>query len=340
MSYRRIKWMLSFSFLIVALSIFPVVGTAQDDPTEARKTLIQQFNEQALNAGDLDMMDDVYAADYVNHGFTEDLDLEGYKAMIDAWRAAMPDFSSTVEVLIAEGEFAASRVRYSGTVENEWQMGETVIAPTGETVEWTLNIMHRFNEDNQIVEDFTAFDLLDLLTQLDAAPLPDLITEALDLRENTPIVMEEVVEPISEEMLITQADAFIHIIEDAINDGDLTAIDTYMAEDYQAHEPFGEFTRQEFRDIIETFRAVVPDLHVDIEALVVEDDWLAARLIYIGTFANGMETPILPIPANNQEIRFIINVFVHFEEGIPVEDFKEYNRLGWLQQLGVTMTSS
>jgi predicted ester cyclase len=340
MFYRRVKWIASFSFLVFVLSIFPIVSTAQDDATETHKTLIQQFNEQALNAGELGMMDAAFAPDYVNHGFSEDLSLEDYKAMIETWRAAMPDFSVTIEVLIAEGDFAASRVRYTGTVENEWQIGDITAAPTGETVEWTLNIIHRFNEDNQIVEDFTAFDLLDLLTQLDAAPLPDLITQALVLRDNVPAVMEEVTEPISEETLAIQVEAFTHIIEDAINNGDLTAIDTYMAEDYQTHEPFGDLTRDDFRAVIEGFRTVVPDLHVDIDALLVEDDWLAARLIYTGTFANGMDTPVLPIAANNQQIRFIINVFVNFEDGVPVEDFKEYNRLGWLEQLGVTMTES
>lgn len=55
--------------------------------------------------------------------------LADYKTSI----AAMPDFQ------------AASRVVYGGT-----------LSPTGARVEWTLNILHRFNEQGQLVEDFTA----------------------------------------------------------------------------------------------------------------------------------------------------------------------------------------
>src|SRR5690349_5353200 len=159
MFYRRVKWMLSFSFLIAVLSLFPVVTTAQDNPVETHKSLIEQVNEQALNAGGLDILDDIFAPDYVNHGFGDDLNLEDYKAMVEAMRAAMPDFTATIEVLIAQDDWAASRVRYSGTVENDWQMGEMLIPATGEHVEWTANIMHHFNEDNQVIEDFTAVDL-------------------------------------------------------------------------------------------------------------------------------------------------------------------------------------
>ncbi len=109
MLYRRV---ISFLFLLFVLSVFPAISAAQDDAAEAHKTIIRGFYDEAVNAGNVDLMDEVFAADYVNYGFGEDLDVEGFKAMIESLRTAMPDFAAIVEVLIAEDEWAASRVRY------------------------------------------------------------------------------------------------------------------------------------------------------------------------------------------------------------------------------------
>jgi predicted ester cyclase len=320
--HARYKIWVQFLLIALILGGLTYTAAAQDDMGESHKALIRQVYEEAFNGGDFAVIDANYAADYVNHGLGDDVDVEGFKAYIEELRAALPDFAATIEVLIAEGEWAATRVAYSGTFENEWVFEGEVIPPTGEPVEWTLNILHHFNEQGQLAEDFTAFDQLGLLIQMDASPLPNLITDLLE-REVVHAAMEETV---SEGLAETQAAAFRHVIDDAINNGDLTAIDTYMAEDYQLHEPLGDYNRQQFRDIIEGFRTIVPDLHVDIDALVIEGDWLASRLIYTGTFTEDVDAGVIFVEATNAPIRFIINVFVRFDTlGVPVEDFKEYN---------------
>jgi predicted ester cyclase len=319
-----------FLFIALILGGLTFSAAAQDDMGESYKSLIRQVYAEAFNAGDFAVIDANYAADYVNHGLGDDVDVEGFKAYIEELRAALPDFEATIEVLIAEGEWAATRVAYSGTFENEWVFEGEAIPPTGEPVEWALNILHRFNEDGQIVEDFTAFDQLGLLIQLDASPLPNLISELLE-RDVVHAVMEE---PVYEGERETQVAALRHIIDDAINNGELDAIDTYMVEDYQLHEPLGDYNRQQFRDIIAGFRTIVPDLHVEIDTVVIEGDWLATRLIYAGTFTTDLEADVIVVEATNAPIRFIINVFIRFDaEGVGVEDFKEYNLLAWLRQL-------
>ena len=132
-------------------------------------------------------------------------------------------------------------------------------------------------------------------------------------------------------------EALGHVIYDALDQGDLTAIDTYMSDDYQTHEPFGDFSREQFRQVVEVFRATVPNLFVDIDVMVAEGDWLAARLVYTGTFANPLDLGGIVLPPTHEPILFVINVFARFNaEGIGVEDYKEYNRLGWIQQAGMT----
>lgn len=334
MSQRRLN--IRILLLLVCFSIFTFQAvSAQDDPLTVHKAAVQQIYDDVFIAGNLDLMDTVYAADYVNHGFGDDLTRDDFKANVAAMRAALPDFAVTVEVLIAENDWAASRVIFSGTFENEWVMADQTIAPTGEPVSWALNVLHRFNDEGQIVEDFTAFDSLGLLIQLKASSLPPLLANLMAPAVISPIVVAD--PPIAPDANNVHKETFMHIIDDAINHGDLTAIDNYMAEDHIAHESFGDYSRAQFREIIAVFRATVPDLVATPEYVVAEGDWLAARIVYEGTFSNPLSygTSVV-VPATNEPIKLILNVFVRFnEDGIGIEDFKEYNRLAWLRQVGL-----
>jgi hypothetical protein len=77
-------------------------------------------------------------------------------------------------------------------------------------------------------------------------------------------------------------------------------------------------------------------LHVDTDIIIAEGDWLAGRLVYTGTFGQKISQDGVTIEATGKPILFVINVFVRFNKGgIGMADYKEYNRLGWLQQLGL-----
>ncbi|MBK8139149.1 MAG: ester cyclase [Chloroflexi bacterium] len=318
--------------LLITFSSAPV--TAQETAPDTHKETVSRLVKEVYNAGNLDNVEEILAEDYVNHGYgSDDLTREQFIESIEALRAALPDFEAKIEVLLADTEWAASRLRFSGTFTNAWVFNSTTtIEPNGEPVEWTLNILHRL-EDGLIVEDFTAFDRLGLLIQLDASPLPALLSTLLHTGSADPIVLDEVE---SEGLDEAHIEAFSHVINGALNEGDLSAIDRSMAEEYLAHEPFGNLTREQFKGVVETLRAIIPDLRVDIDAVVAEGDWLAARLIYLGTFSNPIDIGPISVPATQEPIRLIINVFVHFNaDGVGFEDYKEYNRLGWLIQAGL-----
>lgn len=328
----RLKLLIAAVLLLIAFSAAP--ASAEETVPDAHKAVIGRLVHEVYNAGTVDSIEELLAEDYVNHGYgSDDLTREQFIESIAAMRAALPDFEATIEVLLADSEWAASRLRFSGTFTQAWVFSSTTtIEPNGEPIEWTLNILHRL-QDGLIVEDFTAFDRLGLLIQLDASPLSALISTLLHTGSADPIVMDEVE---SEGMNEAHIEAFSHVINGALNEGDLSAIDRSMAEDYLTHEPFGNFTREQFKGVVETLRAIVPDLQVDIDAVVAEGDWLAARLIYVGTFSNPIEIGPISVPATQEPIRLIINVFVHFNvDGIGFEDYKEYNRLGWLIQAGL-----
>ncbi len=335
MRHRQIKSVLQFLLMVVTVCSLGVVSvSAADDTATQHKETLQQIYDKAIAKGDVDQLDASYASDYVNHGFGEDINLTEFKMFVNAWVSAMPDFTVTPEVIIAEDEWAASRVIFSGTFNDKFLLDDKVIEPNNKPIQLSFNILHRFNDEGKIAEDFTAFDRLSLLIQMDAAPeLPAYISSTLVTGKIEPIVLGETV---STGMEQAHKDGYTGVIDDSLNKGNLTAIDKYMVEDYLTHEPFGNFTRDTFKTVVEVFRKVVPDLHVSMDVTVAEGDWLAGRLVYTGAFGQQISQDGVTIEATGKPILFVINVFVRFnKDGIGIADYKEYNRLGWLQQLGL-----
>lgn len=321
-----------FGFLLFAMLLaLPQLAFGQDDPTESHRAVIQRVYDEAYSAGDFTVFEEAFAPEYVIHGLGNDQSAADYQQSINQMRAALPDFAATVEVLIADEEWTAARVILSGTFEAPWDIGGSIIEPNNKLLEWSLISLQHFNASGLVDEEFFSYDALDLLIQMDASPLPRVFARLLDTGRRSPIDWSRNVTEGMEEAHIM---GFTRVIEESINNGDIPVINEVMAENYLTTEPFGNFDRERFARVIEGFRAAVPDLHVTIDAIVAEGDWLSARLIYTGTFTESVGSGAFVLEANNQPIRFIINVMVRFDEtGMGIADYKEYNRLGWLQQL-------
>ncbi len=103
------------------------------DPGDAReawnkKNIVERFVHEALDQGLLDVVDE-----------TRGQFAEQSKRRIIAWRTAFPDFSTSIEQVVAEGDWIAFRLRHSGTHRGEY-LG---VAPTGRRVEFTTMVFNR-----------------------------------------------------------------------------------------------------------------------------------------------------------------------------------------------------
>ncbi|MGE5101810.1 MAG: ester cyclase, partial [Deltaproteobacteria bacterium] len=86
---------------------------------------------------------------------------EQSKRRIVAWRTAFPDFTTSIEQLIAEGDWVAFRLKHSGTHKGDF-LG---MAPTGRRVEFTSMVFNRVN-NGVVVENWGLHDNDALRTQL------------------------------------------------------------------------------------------------------------------------------------------------------------------------------
>ena len=155
---------------------------------EENKALIRRVHNEVINEGKLDVMDEIYSTDFVAHpssqhgyealkqlitnypptAYNNLQNLETYKAVIVRLRTAFPDFQSTVEDQIAEGDKVVTRATGRGTHKGEF-LG---IAPTHKQVVWRIINISRI-DNGKIVENWRESDVLSLLQQLGAIPSPE-----------------------------------------------------------------------------------------------------------------------------------------------------------------------
>jgi steroid delta-isomerase-like uncharacterized protein len=137
---------------------------------EENKTIVRRVFDEVINKGDLNVVDEVIASDYVyrSPGSPELRGPEGFKQLIMMYRSAFPDLHLDVDELIAEGNTVVSRWTGRGTHEGEF-MG---IPPTGKQVSVTGVVISRF-AGGKAVEDWELIDALTMLQQLGAIPAPE-----------------------------------------------------------------------------------------------------------------------------------------------------------------------
>lgn len=166
---QHLKNILLLMLVVMSLAL-PSLLLAQDDTSEKHIQTIQRITAEAFNAGDLDVVDELFADDYVSYDPTgAEGDRESFKAFVSAFREAMPDFEATVDLFVVNGDWMAFRFTSTGTFENEHAFFPGVL-PNNKTVELVVHVILRFNEDGQLVEEWDMWDNLALLTQLGVIP--------------------------------------------------------------------------------------------------------------------------------------------------------------------------
>lgn len=136
---------------------------------EDNKALCRQIPEGIWTKGDMAAADIVLSPDFVNHNpaFGHAPTRDGYKATVAQFRAAFPDFSMTVEDVVAEGDKVVMRCRARGT-----HLGAFgAFPPSGRPVDFTITGTCRVH-NGQVAELWVNGDLLALMQQLGATLAP------------------------------------------------------------------------------------------------------------------------------------------------------------------------
>ena len=131
-----------------------------------KKALVRRFYEEAWDQGKLDVIDELFAEDYVRHDLRPTQALpgpDGMKQITADFRAAFPDLRLDVDIVISEHEFVAARWTATGTHTGRWG----AVEPSGQMVRFSGVNIFRF-ENGKVSELWNHRDDLGLMQQVGA----------------------------------------------------------------------------------------------------------------------------------------------------------------------------
>jgi len=132
---------------------------------EENKAVVRRFTEE-LNKGNLDVVDEVFAADCVRRGASaEQQGSEAFKRSLAGLHTVFPDWHSTNEDMVAEGDQVWVRWAGRGTHRGEFRG----VAPTGKQVTMLGVRTYRF-AGGKVVEHWGLANDLGVMQQLGAVP--------------------------------------------------------------------------------------------------------------------------------------------------------------------------
>lgn len=136
---------------------------------EELKHKIQWAGKEAWLKGNLDALDEVYAAEYVWHRppMPDLVGLDGVKESMAAMREAYSDLTISYDEMVAEGDSIAYRYTWSGL--HTGQSPTLPIPPSGKEVVLVGCVVVHVR-DGKIVEEFEYSDYLGFMQQLEIVP--------------------------------------------------------------------------------------------------------------------------------------------------------------------------
>ena len=193
-------YLLIVGVLLIGICLLIGTSTAQEASlkmTGDRATVssaysvVSRIYEEVLNKGELDQVDTLIAAEYIDHnpvGPGGKSGIEGFKQTVRALRFAFPDLRISVEQMIVNGDQVVARTTMRGTHKNSF-MG---VDPTGKPI--TVSGFDIFRvADGVVAERWGTLDGLTLMQQIDVfIPMAWQYTllGVLDQQERKPLITE------------------------------------------------------------------------------------------------------------------------------------------------------
>jgi len=289
--------------------------------TEANKAIARRVFEEVLNQQNLDLVDEIYATDYVEHP-SEIRGSEGRKQYIATLLTAFPDVQWTVEDIFAEGDKVAIRWTGIGTQQGEFRG----MPPTSKQVTLTAIVIYRF-ADGKIVESWNNSDQLGLLEQLGVIapgrPSPEnYMWSAPSAVTGDPGTPEE-----------NKAIA-LRATEELWNQHNVDLVDEFFAADFIGHNPvlsgvYPEVGTESMKQAITDHFTALPDFHVTVHETLAEGD----KLVHHWTVTGTHKGELMGIPPSGNQVTFTGFTINRFADGKIVEQWWAYDALGMMQQL-------
>ena len=306
--------------VFVCLVVCVILPPAMAD-TEANKESCRRVIQEAWSQGQLDVVDEVIAPEYVYHepALGDITGPEGLKQAILTYRTAYPDLTFTIDDIIAEGDLVSVRWTCAGT-----QKGELMGIPaTGlETTATGINVV-RFADD-KAVEEWGSWDVMGLMQQLGvvtpARPGPEdyLWTAPSD-------ITGEPGDPALNKLLV------LRYVAQFWNGKDIAGLEETHHSEAIGHNPSipGLSTYDSYKQACLAYLIAFPDFHVTVDAIFAEADKVVVRWTATGT----QQGELLGIPASGKAVTFTGMTMYRMADDKIAETWWAYDALGVVQTI-------
>jgi len=291
------------------------------------KAIYERFVQEVINGGRLDVVDELFAPDYVDHtrppGAPEGLD--GVRAIPALFRGAFPDVSFTIEDMVGEGDTVASRVTGSGT-----HLGPFLgVEPTGKAVRWASTGFFRV-ADGRIAEHWGVPDLLHLMQQLGAVPSvggPAAHVELTQAEQEERARLEATEPDPADGKRIMR-----HHVEDLFNAHDLSELPRWLAPGY-TYRVLGQSIEgyQGYMSTVLPLWEAFPDAHNTVLQMIAEGDRVATLWRATGTHSGAF----FGVEPTGRQIALLGVTIERVRGGKRLQGWGVPDMLGLMQQLSV-----
>ena len=138
--------------------------------THENKAIIRRWIEEAWNKGNVEVADELYAADFKAKDSNDPTKIlrgpEGIKQYVIETRTALPDIRFTIDHLVAEGDTVVGAFTIRGTHKGAL-FG---IPPTGKIAVFSAVDIWRFERSKIVERHLAVMDRLSILQQLGIIP--------------------------------------------------------------------------------------------------------------------------------------------------------------------------
>jgi len=133
---------------------------------EANKALVRRYFD-TFNAGKLEKLEEILAQDYGDRLEGQSAGIEVIRSYLEGLKASFPDFTWTIEQIIAEGDRVAVMNRVTGTHMNDFGG----MKATGNRVDFHAFQIYRIS-GGKIADHWEVADFARFQEQLGAKPRP------------------------------------------------------------------------------------------------------------------------------------------------------------------------
>ena len=138
---------------------------------DTRSELVRKSHEEVWSKGNLAVADEIYSRKIVRHSAdqTDEIGRDAYKRFIVGTREAFPDWTETVESIIASRDLVATKVVIKATMTGSLNGPAGQLPPTGNDFELSAAVFYRIT-DGMIAEIWSYYDSVPILKTIGVMP--------------------------------------------------------------------------------------------------------------------------------------------------------------------------